>query len=1020
MTLFNSRIITGIKGNIVENDYQELNDGYENKFWVLFENAPDPYYISDLNGKFIEGNKAAEKLLGYRKEELIGKNILKLKILPPSQIPKAAKYIALNKQGKPTGPNELILLNKKREKVWVEVSTHLIKINTDLVVLGIARDITERKKQEGNQKKSREVLEQNVAARTKELAILNSNLLNEKKELKKSQEKYKELFDNAPDGIITINKLGIVTACNRIVYEFTGFNHKDLVGKHFKKIGPVHTKDIPKYLKIFKSHLNGGEIVPFEISFKNKQGETFYGDVHIRKIIENNKLAGFQIVLRDITKKVIAEKALTESEDKFKLLSEATSEGVLVHNKGKIIDGNRKVTEIFGLTREEAIGRSIFNYLDKSSHTKVLKNMIRHYGKPYEAVGLRKDRTRFPIEVCARSIYLDGMKVRVASIRDISAYKESQILLKENEEKFRLLSEATSEGIIIHDKGKIIEGNDKSAKMFGVEISKAVGQSVLKFITPSNRTIVVQKMITNYSKPYEVMAQKIDGTRFPIEVCAKVIPYGGKKVHVASIRDISTYREAEKTIKESEKKFRELSELLPEMVFEAGLNGNINYVNKIGLKLFGYDKKDLDKGLNISEVIEKSDLKKLKDDMEYLISGRNNGSMQYKALKKNGNVLDIEVRSNLITDQKGKPSGIRGTIVDITERIESEEKIKHLSFHDYLTGIYNRAFFEEELKRLDTDRQFPLSIIIGDVNGLKIANDAFGHKRGDELLYKIATILTKSFRKEDIVARWGGDEYSVILPKTNLKKAFKILDRVKANLKKESTKTLPLSISFGLATKNNKSQNIVDIVKEAEDKMYRHKLIEGQSTHSAIISSLEKALEERDYETEEHVKRMKKMATAIGKRMGLPEERIDELTLLAALHDIGKISIADSIILKPRSLNEEEWKAVKKHPQVGYRIAGSSSDLVPIAKGILYHHERWDGKGYPKGIKGDSIPLISRIIAIVDSFDAMTNDRPYRKAMSREDAVEEIRNCAGTQFDPELAGIFIDIVKKGFKYAVAE
>ncbi len=289
-----------------------------------------------------------------------------------------------------------------------------------------------------------------------------------------------------------------------------------------------------------------------------------------------------------------------------------------------------------------------------------------------------------------------------------------------------------------------------------------------------------------------------------------------------------------------------------------------------------------------------------------------------------------------------------------------------------------------------------------------------------KILDKIACILNKSFRKDDIVARWGGDEYSIILPNTNLKKALKILDRVKVNLRRESTQTLPLSIAFGVATKNDKAQKIADILKEAEDKMYRHKLIEGQSTHSAIISSLEKALEERDYETEEHVRRMKDMAAGLGRKMELPEEKIDELTLLAALHDIGKISIADSIILKPRSLNAEEWKAVKKHPQVGYRIAESSAELAPIAKGILYHHERWDGKGYPKGLKGKDIPLISRIITIVDSYDAMTNDRPYRNALSKEEAIEEIRKCSGTQFDPKLAKMFIDIVNKEKVHAMAE
>ncbi|MCJ7665930.1 MAG: PAS domain S-box protein, partial [Actinobacteria bacterium] len=607
MKLLKDRTAKSINNTLVKNNNQNLYDEDEKKFWVLFKNAPDACYICDLNGNFIDGNKAAEKLIGYRKEEIIGNNFLKLKILPANQISKATKILTINKLGKPTGPNELIIVNKKGEKVWIELSSHPIKINKKQVMLGIARDINKRKNFEYELLSSKEDLETKVKVSTGEISTLNSILLNDKKELKKSEDKYKVLFNNAPNGIITINTLGRITDCNRRVYEFTGFSQKDLIGKHFTRIKAIRPKDIPRYLKIFNSYLKGIDLPNFQVALNDKQGKTFYGEFLARKTNKNKKLTGFQITIIDITKKVIAEKALGESEERFKLLSEATLEGVLIHDKGRILDANDRLAEIFGVTREEGTGKNIFHYLDKKSHTKVLKNIMMQSSKPFEAIGVRKDKTKFPIDICARTIHWKGKKARVASIRDISSYKENQRIIKEKEEKFRLLSEATSEGIIIHDRGKIIDGNDKIIKMFGINPLETVEKSVLRFIAPSSRPLVMQKMITNYSKPYEAIAQRIDGTRFPIEVCAKVISLEGKKVHVATVRDITTYKEAENTIRESENRFRELSEMLPEMVFEVDLKGNIIYLNRIGYNLFGYGKKDVDRGLNIFDMIEKKE-----------------------------------------------------------------------------------------------------------------------------------------------------------------------------------------------------------------------------------------------------------------------------------------------------------------------------------------------------------------------------------------------------------------------------
>ena len=381
-----------------------------------------------------------------------------------------------------------------------------------------------------------------------------------------------------------------------------------------------------------------------------------------------------------------------------------------------------------------------------------------------------------------------------------------------------------------------------------------------------------------------------------------------------------------------------------------------------------------------------------------------------------------DISKRVATKGNDEISVLANDINSMLNNIEkTQDKVKYMSFHDSLTGLYNRAYFEEELRRLDTKRYLPLSIVIGDINGVKLINETLGYEKGDELINKISKILKNCFRTGGIIARWGCGEFIIVLPNTVETDTLKIIERTKKSCKKNSSKTMPLSISIGVFTKINSSQNIEDIIKKAEDMMYGNKLIERQSARSSIISSLEKTLEERDYETKEHVKRMKFYAKQMGKKLKLPAGQLDELNLLAALHDIGKIATADSIILKPGKLNDEEWKLIKKHPETGYRIAQSSLQLVPISKAILTHHENWDGSGYPNGLRKNEIPFISRIISIVDAYDAMTSDRPYRKAMSEADAINELKRCSGTQFDPDLVKFFIDEVlssKKTIRYRV--
>ena len=340
------------------------------------------------------------------------------------------------------------------------------------------------------------------------------------------------------------------------------------------------------------------------------------------------------------------------------------------------------------------------------------------------------------------------------------------------------------------------------------------------------------------------------------------------------------------------------------------------------------------------------------------------------------------------------------------------DEISYIDSHDVLTGLYNRTFFEAEKKRLTSKGQYPVSIIVGDINGLKLINYGFGHAKGDEVIVEIAGIIKKCCREEDVISRIGGGEFSIMLPRADIQAARQVSNRIYEACRGCScigSEMYP-SISIGYATKMTETETIHDTLVTAEQFMSKRKLLETHSAHNAIITSIKAIMIEKSQETEEHAERLLQLSELIGSALSLSENQHSELELLAILHDIGKVGIPGAVLSKPGKLTDEEWIIMKRHPEVGCRIAQATSELAPIAQYILCHHERWDGKGYPRGLAGEQIPLLSRILSIVDSFDAMTNDRSYRTAMTEQEAIEEIRKCSGTQFDPDISKTFVKLL----------
>jgi len=345
---------------------------------------------------------------------------------------------------------------------------------------------------------------------------------------------------------------------------------------------------------------------------------------------------------------------------------------------------------------------------------------------------------------------------------------------------------------------------------------------------------------------------------------------------------------------------------------------------------------------------------------------------------------------------------------DLTDRKHTEERLEYQQDHDFLTGLYNRGFLEKELKRLEDERFLPVSLIIADTNGLKLINDSFGHAMGDAVLCKAAELLQSHCHDADIVARYGGDEFIMLLPNTSRAETETRLKELESTVKDMEIASIQLTLAFGYETRKSIQDDFMSVFKQAEDMMYRNKLYENSSAKNKTIGLVINSLFAKSDRELEHSKRVSELCEFIAGKLQMSTTEIHRMRIAGLMHDIGKIGVPESILNKPGRLSAREWEEMRRHPETGFRILAASNEFIDISTAIFEHHERWDGKGYPRGMSGESISLQARIISVADAFDAMTSSRSYKQPMNIQEAIEEIGNCAGTHFDPKIAQVFME------------
>ncbi len=463
----------------------------------------------------------------------------------------------------------------------------------------------------------------------------------------------------------------------------------------------------------------------------------------------------------------------------------------------------------------------------------------------------------------------------------------------------------------------------------------------------------------------------------------------------------------EETLAEKERQLRLITDNMLDIVIQTDPTGVISFISASCRSMLGTDPSTL-LGTSFFDLVHPDDNIAALAGLSQATNAGAPVSSQLRLRHARGYWLWTEGVSKTVCDATGTVIGVVSSFRDITGRKRIEQQLKYQAIRDPITALYNRTYFEIEMARLSDPDFQPVGLIICDLDGLKYINDTLGHDAGDRLLVNLADIIRQTFAGNEIVARIGGDEFAVIMPNADEDKMAaaraRIADAVAAYNGKMPT--IPLCVSVGTAI-TGPSLAIHGLFKEADNSMYREKLLSQHSSRSSVVQALKKALEVRDFVTEGHATRLRNLTVRLAKTCGFPDYKLTDLCLFAEFHDIGKVGIPDHILFKPGPLTAGELKVMRSHAEIGHRIAVSTPDLEPIADWILKHHEWWNGKGYPLGLKGEEIPLECRILSIADAYDAMTNDRPYRKALTHEAAIAEIVNCAGAQFDPGLVEQFV-------------
>lgn len=1025
---------------------------------TLLDNMNELFYTYDRKGKITFANQKSLDVLGYKSEEAIAMTIWDF-VPERYRAYLKTEFVRRLKEQKPDSYHATALHKDGSERVFRLNVAPIIEDGISRGEMVLAEDITEQRQTEKALKKSNEELQstqEELTAVNEQLTAANEQLIAANEQLTAAEEELRQQLDESeankealanahqqleaifnflPDPTFVVDAEGKVVMWNRAMEELTGVRTREMLGKGNREYAlifygtrrPVlidlalghsdYDEEQYLFLKQDKGIFYGENICP-----QIGNGETYISGKSSPLYDRSGQLIGAIASLRNITENRKAQQALQDSEEKYRNIIETIEDGYFeVDLAGNFTFFNPWLIKVLGYSADELEDQSYRLIMDGKNQRKVYEAFNRVYKtgqrvKELDWQVLKKDGTNLSVETTVLPIK-DHMRVVgfKGLVHDITERKQAEEALRQSENLYRTIFETTGTATIIIEDDMIVSlMNSEMERLVGYSKEEVEGKiKWLTFVDPEDHERMMSYHKRRRESPdmaprnYEFRLRSRDGEVKEIMLTIAMIPETSQSV--TSLLDITNRKMFEEALAISEARYRGIVEDQTELICRFLPGGELTFVNETYCRYFGKKRREL-LGKDFRTSFFAKDLPIVESEIARLSYRNPVTTIEHRI------ILDGEIRwqqwtHRALYNEKGLLVDYQSVGRDITERKEAEEQLRYLSTHDALTSLYNRHYFEKQMSLMENGEFDPIGLVMCDVDGLKIVNDTLGHDKGDQLLKTVANLINHCFRKNDIVARVGGDEFAILLPQTSEDTVKHSLSRIRQKVKEYNQYTIeiPLSISVGYAVRTSPETTMSSIFEEADNNMYREKLHSRLSARSSIVQTMMRALEARDFITEGHADRLQVLVVKMARALELSEGTINDLRLLAQFHDIGKVGVPDSILFKKGSLSEAEYSIMQRHCEIGHRIALSAPELVIIADWILKHHEWWNGQGYPLGIKGGDIPLECRILAIADAYDAMTSDRPYRQAMSHEQAVDELKRFAGIQFDANLVELFIEI-----------